>query len=72
MARWEPEFEQTPGVGEGQESLVCYSPWGCKESDITERLKNNKYLLYSVHFLHEKSACISSNGFWICPKDFYS
>ena len=25
------EFEQTPGEGEGQESLVCCSPWGCKE-----------------------------------------
>ena len=27
------EFEQAPEVGEGQESLACYSPWGCKESD---------------------------------------
>ena len=32
------EFEQAPGVGDGQGSLVCYSPWGCKESDMTERL----------------------------------
>ena len=32
------ESEQTPGDGEGQGSLVCYSPWGCKESDTTERL----------------------------------
>ena len=24
----EHEFEQTPGVGEGQGSLACYSPWG--------------------------------------------
>ena len=32
------ESEQTPGDGEGQESLVCYSPWGCKESYTTERL----------------------------------
>ena len=30
------EFEQAPGNGEGQESLVCYSPWGCKELDTTE------------------------------------
>ena len=30
------EFEQTPGDGEGQESLVCYSPWGCKELDTAE------------------------------------
>ena len=26
-------FERAPGVGEGQGSLVCCSPWGCKESD---------------------------------------
>ena len=32
------EFEQAPGVGDGQGSLVCRSPWGCEESDMTERL----------------------------------
>jgi len=32
------EFEQTLGVGDGQGSLVCCSPWGHKESDTTERL----------------------------------
>ena len=30
------ESEQTPGVGDGQGGLVCYSPWGRKESDTTE------------------------------------
>ena len=35
------EFEQAPGDGEGQGSLVFCSPWGCKESDTTERLDNN-------------------------------
>ena len=30
------EFEQAPGVGDGQGSLACYSPWGHKESDTTE------------------------------------
>ena len=29
------EFEQVPGVGDGQGSLACCSPWGCKESDTT-------------------------------------
>ena len=29
------EFEQTQGNSEGQGSLVCYIPWGCKESDMT-------------------------------------
>ena len=35
------EFEQILGAVEGQGSLVGCSPWGCKESDMTERLKNN-------------------------------
>ena len=32
------EFEQAPGVGDGQGSLACCSPWGRKESDtvVTE------------------------------------
>ena len=34
-------FEQTPGDSEGQGSLMCCSPWGCKESDMTEWLNNN-------------------------------
>ena len=36
------EFEQTQGDDEGQGGLVCCSPWGCKELDVTERLNNNK------------------------------
>ena len=32
------EFEWTPGVGDGQGGLTCCGPWGCKESDMTERL----------------------------------
>ena len=32
------EFEQALGVGDGQGSLVCYSPWGRKESYMTEQL----------------------------------
>ena len=30
------ESEQAPGVGDGQGSLACCSPWGGKESDTTE------------------------------------
>ena len=30
------EFEQAPRDGDGQGSLACCSPWGCKESDMTE------------------------------------
>ena len=32
------EFEQAPGVGDGQGRLMCCSPWGRKESDMTEQL----------------------------------
>ena len=35
------EFGQAPGVGDGQGGLACYGPWGCKESDTTERLNNS-------------------------------
>lgn len=37
----EHEFEQAPGDGEGQGSLACSSPWGHKESEMTEWLNNN-------------------------------
>ena len=30
------ELEQAPGVSDGQGSLVCCNPWGCKELDMTE------------------------------------
>ena len=32
------KFEQALGVGDGQGSLACCSPWGCKELDTTEQL----------------------------------
>ena len=43
MAGWHhrldgPEFEWTPGDGDGQGGLACCSPWGRKELDMTERL----------------------------------
>ena len=40
------EFEHTPGVGEGQGSLACWSPWGRKEltklSDSTNSTEKEK------------------------------
>ena len=37
------EFEQAPGDGEGQGSLACCSPWGCKDLDMTEQLNNDDW-----------------------------
>ena len=34
-------FGQILGDGEGQASLVCYSPWGHEALDMTEQLNNN-------------------------------
>ena len=40
------EFVQAPGDGgEGQGGLACCSPWGHRESDMTERLNNNKRII---------------------------
>ena len=42
------ESEQTPGDGEVQRSLECFSPWSGKGSDMTEWLKNNWTWRYSI------------------------
>ena len=36
------EFEYALGVGDGQGSLACCSPWGGKESDTTEQLNRTE------------------------------
>ena len=38
-------FEQALGDGKGHGSLPCCSPWGCKESDMTEQLNNDNNLI---------------------------
>ena len=43
------EFKQAPGVGDGQGSLACYSPWGHKELDTTEQLSTQAQDLSSSH-----------------------
>ena len=56
MVRWHHrldgrEFEQALGVGEGQGSLACCSPWGHKESDTTEWTELNRRLGSICFFL---------------------
>ena len=46
-----PEFEQAPGVGDGQGGLVCCSPWVCKELDMTEWLD---WTCWTSNFIREK------------------
>ena len=52
------EFEQAPGDGEGQGSLVCYSPWGHKESDMIEWLNDDD---------DEEEVTEDENGWWHHP-----
>ena len=40
------EFEQALGVGDGQVSLVCCTPWCLKESDSTEQLNWTELIIY--------------------------
>ena len=46
------KFEQVLRVGEEQGSLVCYSPWGHKESDMTELLNNDKSFKYMFSLIN--------------------
>ena len=59
------EFEQAPGDGEGQGSLVCCSPWGFKEMDMTEQLNNNRAAnsdrLY-VSILRQQGGSVEEGG----------
>ena len=59
------EFEQAPGVGDRQGSLACCSPWGCKQSDMTEQLNwippKMLNLILSVKSL---LPCKVSHRFW--------
>ena len=49
------EFKQNLGYSEGQGSLVCYSPWGHKESDTTQHLNNNnEKILYMIPCVIQK------------------
>ena len=52
------EFEQALGDGEGQGSLVCCSPWGHKELDMTEQLNNiNNVYKDGNSVFHHKRIC---------------
>ena len=41
--KWQPTLAFLPGKSHGQRSLVCYSPWGLKELDMTEHIHKHIY-----------------------------
>ena len=42
------EFDQPPEVGDGQGTLACYSPQGCKELEMMERLNGTELMKFSA------------------------
>ena len=61
MVRWHHrfdgrEYEKAPGVGDGQWSLICCSPLGLKESDMTKSLNWTELLTMKVIFLCHRNA----------------
>ena len=69
--KWQPTPVLLPGKFHGQRSLVGYSPWGCKESDTTERLHSLTHPPFS------QSGALASNlhswggagsNMWSSPK----
>ena len=64
------EFEQTLGDGEGQGSLMCCSPLGCRDSDTTEQMHNNKSPYTSKYNYNSKRhmhACVHSSAIYNNP-----
>ena len=59
------EFEQAPGVGDGQENLMCCSPWGCKESETTERL-NVTEKPHNRHASRSHESIYQANSLGLC------
>ena len=70
----EHDFEQALGVGDGQGSLMCCSPWDHKESDMTEQLNwtdeaygdkwssftGKNFLFYNLIFFLVQNTCSAS------------
>ena len=66
MAGWHhrldgPEFEWTPGVGDGHGGLACCNSWGHKELDTTEQLNCTE--------LNKAFDCIDHNKLWKILKE---
>ena len=59
------EFEETPGVGDGQGGLACCGPWGHKESDTTEGLNRT-----ALRVRAGPRALSQGNGLGILPFSF--
>ena len=60
--KWQPTPVLLPGESHGRKSLVGYIPWGCKESDTTERL----HFHFHFHFPNLEPVCCSMSDSNCC------
>ena len=69
------EFEKAPGVGDGQGSLLCCSPWDSRKSEMTwatelnwtDHMSSLYRLAYSGYFLK-----MTYNNMWSLVPDFFN
>ena len=61
--KWQPTPVFLPGKFQGQRNLVGYSPWGCKELDMTKRLPHTPCLERDSSHLHKTKRPIP----WLSP-----
>ena len=71
---WQPTLVFLPGESHGQRRLAGYSPWGCKESDMTERVSTHTHQtfqwpsrLISFHHLRNYIISVSTDPFMQGP-----
>ena len=55
------ELKQAPGIGNGQGSLPCCSPWGGKELDMTEWPKNSNKVVEQLYIMPCLKAWVSNS-----------
>ena len=58
------EFEQAPGVDDGQGSLACFSPWSRKELDTTEQLNWIFHCVYVTPLFLKKKILLEPLATW--------
>ena len=56
---------QTPGDGEGQQSVACWSPWACEELNTTWWLNNKTQLNF------HKFSWVDVSSFSVCPQYYF-
>ena len=55
------DLEQALGDSERQGGLVCCSPWGSKESNMTERLKRTEAVESSLGLKSSHNICVADS-----------